>query len=39
MRKVRFTPGPVELQEISKEVDNKTDKDLREAQILAKKTG
>lgn len=26
MRKVRFTPGPVELQEIQKEVDVKTEK-------------
>lgn len=31
MRKVRFTPGPVELQEIQKEVDIKTDKLLKEA--------
>lgn len=39
MRKVRFTPGPVELQEIQKEVDLKTEKDLREAKAVAQKTG
>ena len=35
MRKVRFTPGPVELQEIQKEVDIKTEKDLKEAKKKA----
>jgi Ca2+-binding EF-hand superfamily protein len=38
MRKVRFTPGPVELQEIQKEVDIKTDKLLKEAKKKALET-
>ena len=38
MRKVRFTPGPVELQEIQKEVDLKHEKDLTEAKAIAFKT-
>lgn len=39
MRKVRFTPGPVELQEIQKEVDLKQDKELKEAKLKAQTTG
>jgi hypothetical protein len=39
MRNVRFTPGPVELQEIQKEVDLRTDKLLREAKKKAAETG
>jgi hypothetical protein len=35
MRKVRFTPGPVELQEIQKEVDLRTEKLLKEAKKKA----
>ena len=37
MRKVRFTPGPVELQEIQKEVDVRTEKKLAELREQARK--